>query len=441
MNYRINYCIHTCKEYEKFTKNLVPCRVGINKSNGEFMSNEYAIVSLLFKIFDVKEPTFISIVKDKNNQFLTVFAMLNEVLKSSSYIYSPVMNVQLCNDNVMCTDDPIHLGYQCLSLTKASMMEPKLKDYIKFDGLDITMIDPTPIPPELYTTTVETEGSTHILKSSDCPTDGKFEGNYVDCLEYLYDNRSDKELCHQYALVRDRSTKSIQILEYSKSVKIDRSKQPIICIGSIDKINEKLKEITYKYSDNRYHVWRKSIAYQICLEPNPEVEFSGNLNECNDFIYRKIKSEPSGWKYAVYRAPKEFPYIGIYNSGDDDFHGSLNECSEYLTNWYKYNFTQNTFAVYIGQNEFPRIGIYYKNVDAEFHGDLQECSEYLTDWYKHNPISRTYAVYRGSNEFPRIGIYDNGDDAEFHGTIQECNQHIANWCKNNVDMIKMLAHG
>lgn len=396
MNYRINYCIHTCEEYEKFAKNLIPCKVGINKSNRELMSTEYAIVNLLFKVFDVKEPSFISIVKDKNNQFLTVFAMINEVSKSSpNYIYSPIMNVQLCNDNVMCTDDPIHLGYQCLSLTKASMMEPKLKDYIKFDGLDITMIDPTPIPPELYTTTVESEGSAHILKSSDCSADGKFEGNYVDCLEYLYDNRADKEICHQYALVKDHSLKSIQILEYSKSVKVDRSKSTIICIGSIDKVNEKLKELTPKDTDNKYYAWEKnSTAYQISLEPNPDVEFSGSLKECNDFIYRKIKSAPSRWKYAVYKDLEEVPYIGVYNSGDDEFHGSLRECSEYLTNW-----------------------------------------------YKHNPISRSYAVYRGQNEFPRIEIYDNGDDAEFHGTIWECNKHIANWCKNNVDMIKMLAHG
>lgn len=45
-------------------------------------------------------------------------------------------------------------------------------------------------------------------------------------------------------------------------------------------------------------------------------------------------------KYAIYNAPGELPYIGVYNSGNDEFHGSLRECNEYVIKWYISNINE-----------------------------------------------------------------------------------------------------
>lgn len=335
MNCNIMYRSYTQYEFDQSIKGLINCKVGVNKKDGNFMSSEYAIVYYIYKAFKIKVPDNILVCTNKEHTFIIMYVHQK---RSSGNVYPLIANIQVTADVASCTDDYIHYIMKQQSLSRSIIMEPKLKDYIKLDGLNITVINPTPAPKEKYTIALESGGPVRIWKSSDCLCEGDFEGDYVDCLEYLYDNRDDKELCHQYALVKDQLTKSMQVLEYSKSIKIDKSKFTIVCIGSINEINKKLKEISYKYTDNIYHVWTKdSIAYQISSKPNPTAEFNGSLEECNSFIYDKIKSRPSNWKYAIYNAPGGLPYIGVYNSGDDEFHGSLRECNEYVIKWYMSN--------------------------------------------------------------------------------------------------------
>lgn len=338
MDCNIMYRSYTQYEFDQSVKDLISCKIGVNKKDGNFMSSEYAIVYYIYKVFKIKVPDNILVYTNKEHTFIIMYAHWERSLGS---VYSLIANIQITADVASCTDDYIHYMMEQQSLSKSIIMEPKLKDYIKLDGLNITVINPTPAPKEMYTVALESGGPVRIWKSSDCPCGGDFEGGYVDCLEYLYDNRDDKRISHQYVLTIDHLTKSLQVLEYSKSIRIDKSKFTIVCIGSIDKINEKLKEIISKYTNNTYYVGvRDSTVYQIQFKPNPTTEFSGNLKDCNDFIYNKIKSSPSQWKYAVYNSPGELPYIGVYNSGDDEFHGSLRECNEYIINWYKSNINE-----------------------------------------------------------------------------------------------------